>query len=226
MNDVEWRPVAGYEGSYEVSNAGQVRSLPRQIPHYCGGTRLLRGRTLRPVIRDGYPQVTLYRDGTQKIRPVHQLVALAFLGQRLPGYEVLHWDGDRRNPHVTNLRYGTHTDNVRDAVRHGTQVGMSRTHCPRRHLLVEPNLVVSNLKLGWRMCRACHQASNYPHLDKQSESDRRYALIMVGAEPGADRRATGQIPAQRASPHDMAVGAALARDNPAPGIAPNGGAPS
>lgn len=183
---VEWRAVPDWP-SYEVSADGQVRSLDRRVPHYCGGTRLMRGRLLKPVIRNGYPFVTLYRPGRYKIIGVHQVVLRAFVGPPPEGLEALHGDGDRSNANLNNLRWGTHTENVHDAIRHGTQVGLDRERCPRRHLLEAPNLVASQIKLGWRLCRACHQTfaarALRPGLDFQAESDRRYEAIMGGAQP-------------------------------------------
>lgn len=217
MSDVEWRAVVGYEGLYEVSSDGQVRSLDKQVRHYCGGTRLHRGRVLRAVFRqDGYPEVSLYRSGRGKIYKIHRLVLLAFIGPAPTGHEALHGDGDESNAHLSNLRWGSRIENAQDAVRHGTHVGLDRTHCPRLHRLVEPNLVRSQLARGWRMCRACHQARRYPGRDLQQESDRRFLLIMAGTTPGATRRAAGVVPAQRAAQ----VGTDSTRASGAPVTAP------
>lgn len=178
-----WLPVVGWEGLYEVSDQGRVRSLPREVNNRWGTTCRRSGRLLAPVARkDGYLHVTLYDSGKQRHRPIHVLVLEAFVGPRPDGHVACHWDGDRRNASLGNLRWDTPAANSADMIRHGTVPGRSKTHCPRNHLLVEPNLVRSNLKLGWRMCRACHQAHQRPALDMQAESDRRYALIMGGGE--------------------------------------------
>jgi hypothetical protein len=118
----EWRPVPGFP-NYEVSSEGRVRSLDHVV---WGGPRAgfytKKGRMLRPgAASHNYPTVVLGRGNT---RTVHSLVAEAFIGPYPPGQEVRHKDGDRSNPRLENLEYGTRADNVRDAIRHGTHVGM------------------------------------------------------------------------------------------------------
>ncbi len=95
-----WKSVVGYEGLYEVSGEGQIRS------HYRGGT-VLKGV---PNHR-GYLRVTLMRDGKKHNASVHRLVAEAFISNpgRLP--EVNHMDFDKTNNAVTNLEWVTQAEN-------------------------------------------------------------------------------------------------------------------
>lgn len=103
-----WKPVPGYEGLYEVSDQGRVRSFARSVS----------GRLLKPgKASNGYFTVCL---GRGKSRTLHSLVAEAFIGPKPIGQEVLHEDGTRTNNCVSNLRYGTRADNIRDAVKQGT----------------------------------------------------------------------------------------------------------
>lgn len=117
-----WVAVKGYEGLYEVSNLGRVRSLPR-VWEQCSriGTvykHLARGKLLRPGLTGaGYPSVVLGRGHT---RTVHQLVAEAFIGPRPKGQEVRHKNGVRTDARAANLEYGTRLDNIKDAMKHGT----------------------------------------------------------------------------------------------------------
>jgi hypothetical protein len=98
-----WLPVVGYEGLYEVSDWGRVRSL---------GRATTAGRILvRTYRRDLYPSVALCRNGRPKQKSVHQLVAGAFIGPRPIGKDIDHIDGDRNNACVTNLRYVTRAEN-------------------------------------------------------------------------------------------------------------------
>lgn len=205
----EWRAIPGWEGCYEVSDDGQVRSLDRRVRSR-SGTRLVRGQALKPIYRNGYPDFMLWREGRGRIISAHRLVMLAFVGPPPDGHECLHGDNDRGNPGLDNLRYGTSSENQRDKRRHGTDPNVNRVRCPRRHLLRKPNLVRYQLKVGWRMCRACHQTFAYlkihPELDFQAESDRRYAIIM---DTGAARRdateSLAQVPAQRSAHARRAV---------------------
>lgn len=111
-----WRPVVGFEGRYEVSDQGRVRSLDRVV--LVGGSRwggkayeaFRKGRMLRPGPGSHcYPTVVLGRDGGT--RTVHSLVASAFLGSCPAGMEVMHRHPDRNDPRLDNLRYGTRTEN-------------------------------------------------------------------------------------------------------------------
>lgn len=183
MQSIEWRAVIGYEGSYEVSSLGQVRSLDRVLHD---GHRWS-GRNLKLVSRlhhDGMPrvQVTLHLGGRQRTRLVHHLVLESFVGLRPDGTEACHWDGDSSNNDISNLRWATHAENEGDKKRHGTHGNSVKTHCPSAHLLSLPNLVLGELRKGGRKCRACNQARSFANKRNlpfdSSVADERYRLIM------------------------------------------------
>lgn len=121
-----WKPVVGYEGIYEVSDHGRVRSLDRiqvysRIDQYSGREltvhRLHRGRMLRPGrMTAGHLSVAL---GKGNSVCVHVLVLEAFVGPCPPGHESLHRDDVPSNNVLDNLRWGTRSDNIRDAIRNG-----------------------------------------------------------------------------------------------------------
>jgi hypothetical protein len=98
----EWRPVHGWEGLYEVSGTGQVRSLPRKTVRGVRG-----GKVMNWYVRglDGYPEVRLYRDGTMLRRFVHHLVLEAFIRPRPHGYEAKHGAGGKLDCSVGNLEW-------------------------------------------------------------------------------------------------------------------------
>lgn len=123
----EWRPIVGWEGLFEVSSFGRVRSLPREVRQLskygkpC--IRRLKGQIrATPLCPNGYPYVSLGHEGRKEFRPVHSFVAEAFLGPRPPGMQVRHGDNNRANPRLGNLSYGTPADNCADKQRHGTQL--------------------------------------------------------------------------------------------------------
>lgn len=129
MTQEKWLPVLGYEG-YEVSDHGRVRSyLQRNNP----------GKVLKDAAgAKGHRVVVLSRalaDGGPHQRMVHQLVLEAFVGPRPEGMLALHRDGDPENNHLDNLYWGTHSQNGKDAVRHGTHHQSSKTHCKLGHLI-------------------------------------------------------------------------------------------
>lgn len=163
MNDIEeWLPVTDFEGRYEVSNHGNVRSLTRRIPvlgrpgveeYY----RLQRGKDLRPVLTNGiHWHVGLYGGrGRQakRIRPIHQLVLEAFVGPRPhPDWHACHNDGDPLNNHWSNLRWDTPSGNMQDKHRHGTCWESNKTHCAQGHEYSAENTWV---RRGKRVCRSC-----------------------------------------------------------------------
>lgn len=116
MSDEQWRPVVGYEGIYEVSDHGRVRSLDRF--NHIG--RRYRGRVLRPSTdRGGYQRVVLSQNGNCKTAKIHSLVLEAFVGPRPDGLHVCHGDSNPANNHLSNLRYATQSENQgRDANLH------------------------------------------------------------------------------------------------------------
>ena len=156
-----WLPVVGYEGLYEVSDHGRVRGMDRVVIRGNGAPQTIRGRVLagKPV-RGSHLQVALRRPGhPSDYKYVHALVMIAFVGPYPDGMNVCHNDGNPKNNHLSNLRYGTHTDNMRDMLKHGTHAETNKTHCPRNHPLAVPNLVPSKLKKrGYRDCLACSRA--------------------------------------------------------------------
>jgi hypothetical protein len=121
MSDM-WRPIPGYEGSYEVSSSGLVQSVARKVPHGRGNAyRNIKERLLSSnPANNGYPSVMLSEKGKKKLCTVHRLVMLAFAGPCPDGMEVAHADGNRLNSKLENLRYATRQENMADAVKHGT----------------------------------------------------------------------------------------------------------
>lgn len=159
----EWKPIPGYEGVYEVSNLGQVRSRD-QVLNRKHGTVKWPGRILKPQKGSkGHYGVNLRRGGGSKTLYIHRLVAQAFL-ENPEGYPLVrHLDDVKENNTVTNLAWGTHADNALDAIRNGRNFNRQKhkTHCPSGHPYSGDNLYVD--RKGARHCRACKT-------DKQRES--------------------------------------------------------
>ncbi len=119
MNEI-WKDIPDYEGCYQVSDLGRVRSLDRVIQTR-RGSRSLRGRVLRPASsKSRYLTVTLSMDGNCKTVYVHQIVMHTFIGPVPETMEACHGDGDLNNNYLTNLRYDTHINNQLDRRKHGT----------------------------------------------------------------------------------------------------------
>ena len=117
--DEIWLPVPGYETRYEVSDLGRVRSLG--LPS-ADGIRSFPPRILRPGPGNcGHLSVALTRSGTATTHMVHRLVLEThFIGPRRPKDETRHYDGNPQNNRLDNLLWGSRSDNIQDAIRHGT----------------------------------------------------------------------------------------------------------
>lgn len=155
MGPESWRPVVGYEGAYEVSDRGHVRSLP-------GGQR--KGIVLKPVPAGrGYLTVQLCVEGIIRRFYIHHLVALAFIGARPAGLDVCHGNGDFLDNRPANLRYATVSANNRDAIRHGHNAESRKTHCAQGHEYAPENTTIRESRSAdggikrKRECRLCRR---------------------------------------------------------------------
>lgn len=187
-----WLPVVGYEGYYEVSDFGRVRSLDRLVPRRGQGTLRVKGRVLSPGTHGtewGERFVVgLSRDGSTVNARIAPLVLAAFVGPRPAGAVACHDNGDSTDDRLSNLRWDTPRENNLDMLRHGTHELAARTHCPRGHLLVEPNLCPSTKAIGRRLCLACNRAHGNVRyarqtgreLDLKETADEHYNRIMGG----------------------------------------------
>lgn len=119
----EWRAVQGFEGSYEVSDQGRVRSIDRVV-----GPRRFRGQLLRTRKHNqGYHQIMLAKDGKKYYPLAHHLVAAAFIGPRPDGYDINHKNGKKQDNRPQNLEYVPHATNVRHAFESGLVGEANRT---------------------------------------------------------------------------------------------------
>ena len=109
-----WRPVRGYEGLYEVSDLGRVRSLDRVIAHVRSafGTCLRRGGIKRQSLDNyGYRTTSVCKEGKEKNLKVHRMVAEAFLPNPGGLPTVDHINNDKQDNRVANLRWLSFEDN-------------------------------------------------------------------------------------------------------------------
>lgn len=115
-----WKPVVGfegcYEGTYEISSLGRVRSIDRVL----ASGNFAKGR-MRSILLDnrGYPVVGLYKEGKGNQRKVHRLAALAFVPNPENKPAVNHRDGNKQNNNVENLEWVTNRENTNHAYLNG-----------------------------------------------------------------------------------------------------------
>lgn len=127
----EWRPIAGYEGLYEVSNTGQVRRVGDLM-------------VLKFSDRRGYCGVRLRKDGIQKMFSVHRLVAQAFIPNPKGLPQVNHIDENKKNNNVDNLEwcdhiynnlYGTRLERIRKTrLERGSYTGLTRQEYKKEYM--------------------------------------------------------------------------------------------
>lgn len=131
MNE-KWKPISGYEGLYEISNYGNVRSLDCYRTNKLGHVRFVKGKPISGYIdQDGYRRVLLYplSDNWKNRKKyfVHQLVLENFVGPRT-GKISRHLDGNPSNNFYKNLKWGTTKENCLDRKRHGTSNKPEKGH--------------------------------------------------------------------------------------------------
>jgi hypothetical protein len=138
MDSEQWKPVVGFDGFYEVSDLGRVRSVDRvstqRESHGLMVTRRLTGRLLRQKTRrdNGYCEVTLKAIGLgikSRVCLVHRLVLEAFVGPCPSGQQARHFpDRNCTNNRLANLAWGTPLENQADRIIHGTTVNGEKSH--------------------------------------------------------------------------------------------------
>ncbi|QLF83603.1 HNH endonuclease [Gordonia phage RedWattleHog] len=157
-----WLPVVGYEGRYEVSSVGRVRSLDHVVMRSNGRPLHRKGQMLTATLhraKGGYLRVTI--DG--KPRSVHVLMAEAFCGPRpSPAHEARHLNDSALDNRIENIAWGTRSDNLHDLVRNGKHFQASKTHCPHEHEYTPENTLVSGGRRNCRTCRGQRSSSTRP----------------------------------------------------------------
>ena len=161
-----WRPIKRYEGLYEVSNLGRVKSLERTIcAKNTAKPYTIKQRILKQAPNNqGYLTVALSKEGKSRTFKVHALVASAFLGKRPDKQEVRHGKGGKLDNSVQNLSYGTHEDNERDKIRDKTSNHKFSAGeiLEIRQIHHEGQLNVSQLSVLYAVDKACiHKIVNY-----------------------------------------------------------------
>ena len=157
----EWRPVVGYEGLYEVSNTGRVRSVDRYVVDSLGHRRFYKGKVLSIVKnKNGYLLINLYCNEKNKKCLVHRLVAEAFVSNpdNLP--EVNHKDEDKTNNRVDNLEWCSRKYNVNfgtarirrkdTLIKNGYWTGLSREEYNKKRYQENKDKICDNMRIYYQ----------------------------------------------------------------------------
>ena len=115
-----WKPIINYEGIYEISNYGDIRSIDRFVnsktKRLCKGTMIKQNKD-----EDGYNSVHLYKNGKRKVFFVHRLVISSFIGINENKTQVNHKNGNKSDNNINNLEWMTPLENTR----HAWQTGLA-----------------------------------------------------------------------------------------------------
>jgi len=111
-----WKDIEGYEGSYRISNLGNVKSLNRTIKHPLKGSFNIKEKILKPALNRGYLKCILCFNGVNKSFYVHRLVAIMFIMNNKDKPDVNHKNGVKHDNRVENLEWCTEKENVTHAI--------------------------------------------------------------------------------------------------------------
>ena len=111
-----FKDIIGYEGIYQISNTGIVKSLDRKIQTKNGAIRFLKGKILKQSLNTyGYKTVLLCTNGISKNKLVHRLIADIFIENKDNKICINHKDGVKTNNNICNLEWVTHSENLKHA---------------------------------------------------------------------------------------------------------------
>jgi hypothetical protein len=114
-----WKDIKGFEGAYQVSDLGNIRSLDRFIKYSNGKIVFAAGRAIKPYVCNTYLCVKLHRNEKMTFAQIHQEVAKAFIPNPDNKPQVNHEDGNKKNNAVSNLSWMTQPENIAHASRMG-----------------------------------------------------------------------------------------------------------
>lgn len=156
MNKETWKDVIGFEGLYQVSNIGRVKSL------LFGKYKILSSGFCG--IKRNYEFVTLRKNNNSFLKKIHRLVAEAFIANLDNKPEVNHIDGDTKNNNINNLEWVTSKENKKHAINHGL---FTKRMMPRKIIRIDKNGIEKeyeslneasienniNVACVWEVCR-------------------------------------------------------------------------
>ena len=132
-----WKPITGFEGLYEVSNTGKIKSLTRKL----NDGRIWKGRIMSTPLSLGYPSVSLRKEGKYYKQRVHRIVGKEFVEGYQKGLFINHKDGIKTNNNYTNLEWCTIADNLKHAHKTGLNPNIFRgVYEKRRKKIVQLTL--------------------------------------------------------------------------------------
>ena len=131
-----WKDIKGYEGIYQISNLGNIKSLDHYIRQRNNNYKLYHGKTLKPYMTStGYYKIDLHNGKKRKIMLIHRLIANAFIPNPDDLPEVNHIDGNKTNNNIDNLEWCTRSDNIKHSYKNKLHI-----HCPKNKPVKQINI--------------------------------------------------------------------------------------
>lgn len=178
-----WAQIKGFENIYEVSTLGRIRSLDRPQRVRGNGISMQKGTILKQWKQGNYMYCDLRKPGLKQKARIHVVVLETFVCKRPQGMIACHNNGDSTDNRLCNLRWGTHEDNAKDKILHGThQYGES---CPKSKLteaqaiaILESTKTYAEIAKEHGVCKSTvthiKTGRNWPHL--QARLAKRHGL--------------------------------------------------
>lgn len=134
LNIEIWKDIEGYEGLYQISTLGRVKSLERLILRNNGRFQKIKERILKPSLdRKGYYFVVLKKDCKSLNHRIHRLIAQAFIPNPENKPCVDHIDTNTKNNNINNLRWCTHKENMNNTITKEKQIKIMTGKCGEKH---------------------------------------------------------------------------------------------
>ena len=174
-----WKDIEGYEGIYQVSNLGRLRSLDRYYtkPHPRNGVQtryLKKGQIVKTFVgRNGYVGAVLKFERKQKNFMMHRLVAKAFVPGYFDGADVNHKDCNRQNNRADNLEWMTRRDNLMYAD------AMDKIHAKQRKPIIQMTLEGEFIR-EWPSMHSAHLAFGLDTKSLAGACQQRYGMKTCG----------------------------------------------
>lgn len=122
-----WKDITGFEGLYQVSDLGRIKSLDRITKNYHSGDRYEKGKYLKPGnSHSGYKLIVLHKNGISRTFRLHRIVAQHFIDNHNNKPQINHKDGIKSNNAISNLEWCTAKENISHAFKNGLRSGYDR----------------------------------------------------------------------------------------------------
>jgi hypothetical protein len=143
-----WKDIEGYEGYYQVSNLGNIRTLDRVVKKSKYGTKLLKGKIIKLLYCKGYMNFKICKNGVCKTAITSRMVASAFIPNPENKKEVNHINGDKTDNRMSNLEWCTGKENLTHARMTGLAYSFSKEDMEKAKLSCKNSKIVLDINTG------------------------------------------------------------------------------